>query len=553
MRYLFLLIFVARNLILICQSNVTLEWSRTYDGIVGGSDYPCAIAVDDSDNVYVTGRSSGLNYLDMITLKYDREGKLVWEARYDGGSDDSGYGIAVDDLGNVFVTGYSYVTPGHSGDYCTIKYSCTGVQQWIKTYDSPNCASDVAWNIILDDSGNCYVSGWIESGMYNYDFCTIKYDVYGNTLWLSTYDGPAHSGDIAVSFTKDRFGDLFVSGESVGIGTYYDYCIVKYDHETGDSIWVARYSGAANDMDSPSGIVTDIYGNCYVTGWSMKDTTLDILTIKYSRYGEKVWETRYDGTYRGEDRGYDIAIDSLCNVYVAGRSMVVSNNPNCILLKYNENGVQQWVQTYGGLANYYDAFYEVQVDRFDNIYTTGFILTSLLHYPYNYDFITAKYSPNGDLMWMEIYSDTANNPNQAYLLAVDKKCNVFVSGDFYISSTNRDFCTLKYSQLMGIANINNKQPGNFSLSQNYPNPFNPTTNIKFSIPLSRGVSEGWGVLVRLIIYNILGREIAVLVNERLSPGTFEIEWDASNYPSGVYFYKLLTSEFIETKKMVLIK
>jgi hypothetical protein len=67
------------------------------------------------------------------------------------------------------------------------------------------------------------------------------------------------------------------------------------------------------------------------------------------------------------------------------------------------------------------------------------------------------------------------------------------------------------------------------------------------------VSAGRGVLVRLVIYDILGREIATLVNQQLKPGTYEVEWDASNYPSGVYFYKLLTSEFIETKKMVLIK
>jgi hypothetical protein len=85
----------------------------------------------------------------------------------------------------------------------------------------------------------------------------------------------------------------------------------------------------------------------------------------------------------------------------------------------------------------------------------------------------------------------------------------------------------------------------FSLSQNYPNPFNPTTKIKFQIPSNEFVS--------LNIFDALGREISTLVNEQLNSGTYEVEWDASSYPSGVYFYKLNTGSYTETKKMVLIK
>jgi hypothetical protein len=108
---------------------------------------------------------------------------------------------------------------------------------------------------------------------------------------------------------------------------------------------------------------------------------------------------------------------------------------------------------------------------------------------------------------------------------------------------------------LGVTRIGTVIPEDFSLSQNYPNPFNPVTKIKFSIPLLRGVSAegGRGVSVNLTIYDVLGREMAVLVNETLSPGTYEIEWDGSNYPSGVYFYKLITESFSETRKMVLLK
>ncbi len=100
-----------------------------------------------------------------------------------------------------------------------------------------------------------------------------------------------------------------------------------------------------------------------------------------------------------------------------------------------------------------------------------------------------------------------------------------------------------------LKKISTEIPNNFSLSQNYPNPFNPSTKITFSIPPSKGARG----MTRLIIYDILGREISTLVNEQLQPGTYEVEWDGTNFPSGVYFYKLITSDFTETRKMVLVK
>jgi len=110
-------------------------------------------------------------------------------------------------------------------------------------------------------------------------------------------------------------------------------------------------------------------------------------------------------------------------------------------------------------------------------------------------------------------------------------------------------------ELTGINPVLLEIPNQFSLSQNYPNPFNPTTQIRFSIPLSRGVTaEGsQGVLVNLTIYDAMGRVVETLHNGELTPGTYEADWNASKYPSGVYFYKFSTANFTQTKKMVLIK
>jgi hypothetical protein len=103
---------------------------------------------------------------------------------------------------------------------------------------------------------------------------------------------------------------------------------------------------------------------------------------------------------------------------------------------------------------------------------------------------------------------------------------------------------------IGIRNITTEIPDKFNLQQNYPNPFNPSTKIKFDLPLRRGVG---GMIVSLKIYNITGREISTLVNENLQAGSYEVTFDGANMPSGVYFYRLTTDNYSQSKKMTLIK
>ncbi|MCX6164548.1 MAG: T9SS type A sorting domain-containing protein, partial [Ignavibacteriae bacterium] len=109
---------------------------------------------------------------------------------------------------------------------------------------------------------------------------------------------------------------------------------------------------------------------------------------------------------------------------------------------------------------------------------------------------------------------------------------------------------LKFSLIDGsclITSINNQStiPVEFNLSQNYPNPFNPVTKIKYSIPKAG--------LVKLSVYDILGKEVEVLVNEYRVPGNYIVDFEASKLFSGVYFYKLTSGDFSDTKKMMLIK
>ncbi len=97
----------------------------------------------------------------------------------------------------------------------------------------------------------------------------------------------------------------------------------------------------------------------------------------------------------------------------------------------------------------------------------------------------------------------------------------------------------------GFINVRGEIPEKFFLYQNYPNPFNPVTAINYDLPVAD--------YVKLFIYDALGREISTIVKQKQNAGKYKVEWDATDYPSGVYFYKLITGNYNETKKMVLIK
>ena len=124
---------------------------------------------------------------------------------------------------------------------------------------------------------------------------------------------------------------------------------------------------------------------------------------------------------------------------------------------------------------------------------------------------------------------------------------LFVSGNYIYTGNGINVGILRrdYSEIIGIKKNSEEVPDKYSLYQNYPNPFNPWTIIKFQIKDSR--------LVTLKVYDILGKEIETLVSEKLIPGSYEVTFSASQYPSGDYFYQLSTEGFSETKKMLLIK
>jgi len=143
------------------------------------------------------------------------------------------------------------------------------------------------------------------------------------------------------------------------------------------------------------------------------------------------------------------------------------------------------------------------------------------------------------------YTDSYINEVKIYGDRVHSVWNDNRNGDYDVWCNVRSF--QNPDSVIGIRKIGNGVPSEFKLYQNYPNPFNPSTKIKFSI------ASGNQRAVKLIVYDILGEEVAALVNQNLKPGEYEVSWNASEIPSGVYFYRLVTQDFTSTKKMMLVK
>ena len=137
----------------------------------------------------------------------------------------------------------------------------------------------------------------------------------------------------------------------------------------------------------------------------------------------------------------------------------------------------------------------------------------------------------------------------AYSLSAYAGLNVWIGFRYYTNCATQGYAVILDDIKVGGPNVG-IQPissfaGKFELSQNYPNPFNPTTNIKFSLPKATNV--------QLVIFNSMGQEVKSLVNEFKNAGSYSVDFNASSLASGTYFYKLITSDFVETKKMTLVK
>ena len=252
-------------------------WVARYKGPDNSSDIANAIAIDESGNVVVTGVSTN-NMTTMTTIKYDANGIEQWVVI---DSARVGQDMVLDSEGNIYITGQDYQHPPiNYVPLVTIKYDPNGNTIWKTRYcdDNPDYQSRYKGiALALDRYSNVYVIG--SNDMYSPDYITIKYDENGNQLWVNLYNGTDISHDQPVDIKVDELGNAYVTGDC-RTGSYQstlDYSTVKYDSE-GNLIWVIRYDGPLNGADNARALELDTSGDVYVTGTSNDN---DIATIKY--------------------------------------------------------------------------------------------------------------------------------------------------------------------------------------------------------------------------------------------------------------------------------
>lgn len=358
-----------------------------------------------------------------------------WVQRYNGpgNGEDEGKSIVLDDSGNVYTAGSSFGI-GTGDDYAIIKYNSSGIQQWVQRYNGPGNSTDQASSIAVDRFGNVYVTGYSIGNGSNFDYATVKYNSSGDQQWVQRYNGPADYVDIPRSVKLDSSGNVYVTGECYDIN--HSDCITLKYNSVGDLLWVRIFNRNDNYDDASFSLSVDGSGNVYITGYSHGNSGEDIITIKYNTSGTQQWVRLYNGPANWTDIGYSIAVDESGNVYVAGNSMNNGTADDCVILKYNSYGVQQWVKRYNGPGNYSDAALFIAIDSFSNIYVTGYswgIGTGA-------GIITIKYDLNGNSLWVRRYESGSGTA-----LALDGSGNVYVSGSSTGFSPKSDITILKYN------------------------------------------------------------------------------------------------------------
>lgn len=538
------------------------QWSSTYSGNTQNdllsNDKAFSIAVSKSENVYVTGFShrDSTGY-DICTIKYNSLGDTQWVKIFNGSGnqEDKAYAIVVDDLDNVYITGY-ITNSDNFQDIITIKYSADGTQLWYKTYHGSGNSENAGLSICLDGFGNVYVAGYTTGATSGKNFTVIKYSQYGYRCWTFLGNGSGNSDDIACAIVSVSTYNIAVTGSVRNGATAASEDMVTMNFLTyyGSPTWVKTFNGTGSGQDKAYAITVDDLDNIFVTGFSTSAAgNKQITTIKYSSGGTQLWcNDTYGDVYDDIAKSIDYTPDGGAVVTGVSKTGTAEGTENYVTIKYNgADGSIEWNKPYEGTNT--DIAYSLVVSQTDGcIYVTGSSKTGTE--PGTEDMLTIKYElQTGAVLDSLRYDGPANSEDVAYDIALDTAGNIYITGytvplggnDFISQSS--DYITLKYAggHLVKKSASSNNNPVTFRLYQNYPNPFNPVTTLKFSVPNSG--------MVKLAVYDVLGKEVDVLVDQHMSAGEYSVAFKGNDLASGVYFYELTAGNFKDVKKMILKK
>ncbi len=511
------------------QLRPVVESVMHYDGPGHSVDLPLNAVVDREGRVYVIGRSVGEGIgTDIAIVRRSADGEETLTLRYNSVYDswDEGNALAVDDEGNIFVAGTSFVTSSLS-EIVVLKYAPTGDLVWESHFGPDTVHSAVAGAIALDANGNIHVGG-----IFDNDHLLLRFDPSGVLQRSSQFgdDSTFHRLTQLRVMGSDTL--LLAGGRYVFTGSdvpSFELSLMCVD-TLGRLLW-KQYLNA----EFAQALQLDRSGNIVVISQGSGTTA------KYSRDGQLLWHRNGMNSDTSIALLSGLAIDSRNNIIVGGYDCDV----NCFdvaVMKYDENGNVIWRRLYDTPDNAKDFGVSLALDRYDNVYVTG---NSAADYSYS-RCLTLRFDSSGALHWATQYSRAPASSDRGEFVFVDDSGDVVVVGSS-AHTTGWDYLLLRYRQDVGtgIPAVIGSPVHTPLRALNYPNPFNAGTIIDVHVP-----EAGW---VTVSIFDMLGRELAVLTNEERPAGSFTVYWDGSKHPSGIYLCRLQTRDRFQSRRMILLK
>jgi hypothetical protein len=461
----------------------------------------------------------------------------LWTKTFGGSGIDESYSVQKTTDGGYIIIGYTTSSGVGNEDVWIIKTNASGDTLWTKTFGGSD--HDYGRAVHQTTDGGYIIAGYTSSfGAGSYDVWLIKTNSSGDTLWTKTFGGSTL--DIGNSVLQSNDGGYLIAGftSSFGAGGY-DVWLIK-TNSSGDTLWTKTLGGSYSDYCSSVKQTTD--GGYIIVGYtsSLGVGSYDVWLIKTTSSGDTLWSKTFGGS--DDDYGSSVQQTTDGGYIITGStsSFGAGLYRDVWLIKTSSSGETLWSKTFGGSFDDYGS--SVQQTTDDGYIITGF--TSSFGAG-GKDAWLIKTNASGDTLWTKTFGGSDDDYGRSVLQTADDGYiitgykDIFGAGnsDVWLIKTTTDVTEVNQNIDMIITD--------FSLYQNYPNPFNPSTKISWQVPVG-----GWQTLK---VYDVLGNEIETLVDEYKQAGNYEVEWDASNYPSGVFFYQLKTENFVENEKMILMK
>ena len=461
---------------------------------------------------------------------------LLWTSTYGGSGQDGGESMVLTNDGNIVIAGFRSTIS--LKDVLIMKTDALGNEIWSRTYNLG--LDDWGRSLQKTQDGGFIIAGMTEVNPQTFDPFLIKTDSAGIMQWQHQYDYGFGDDDRGHAVWQTSDGGFILAGQTwLGSPTFgtYDMYVVKTDM-AGNVQWRQTY--AYNNAASPGAdvalAVQQLSDGGYIIGGFTQSSSWASYIIRTDSLGNAVWSNIYPGSWQSEC--YDIQATPDGGFILTGVETSYTTDGDLLIIKLDANGNLIWKKIYG----------TVDIEKGESIQRLqdgGYIIAGLsTHGAGGYDMYVVRINSTGDSLWSRTIGGFGDD--LAFSVASAQAGSYFVTGwTWSYGQGLGDVYLLKLTDSPLEVKDDSNRPTTTTLYQNYPNPFNPSTTITFHVPRNTFAS--------LNVYNVLGQEIATLVNEEMKPGTYEVKWNASLQSSGLYFYQLRAGGFTETKRMLLVK